>query len=238
MAVPDGSVDGRGNRLLAALPDPDRQRLLAHTEPLEMTLRQPVYEPGRPIEHVYFPIDAVLSVLAVMDNGQAVEVATVGHEGMVGVPVFLGVSTSPGLAFCQVPGVALRMPAGSFRELANGAGAVQELLQRYTYAFFTQISQGAACNRLHSVDQRLARWLLITQDRTGGKDQFLLTQEFMAQMLGVRRATVTEAAGRLAQAGLIGYRRGIVTVLDRPGLEAASCECYRIISDEHTRLIN
>jgi CRP-like cAMP-binding protein len=237
MAAPDGSLDGRGNRLLAALPDPDRERLLAHTEPLEMTLRQPIYDPGQPIEHVYFPIDAVMSVLAVMDDGQAVEVATIGNEGMVGIPVFLGVTTSPGQAFCQVPGLALRLAAGRFRELANGAGTVQELLQRYTYAFFTQISQGAACNRLHSLDQRLARWLLMTQDRTGGKDQFPLTQEFMAQMLGVRRATVTEAAGRLSQANLISYSRGILTIVDRPGLEAASCECYRIITDEHARLI-
>jgi CRP-like cAMP-binding protein len=236
MAAPDGSLDGRANRLLAALPDGDRERLLASAEPLELTLRQPIYDPGQPIEHVYFPIDAVMSVLAVMDDGQAVEVATVGNEGMVGIPVFLGVMTSPGQVFCQVPGLALRMAAGRFRELANGAGAVQELLQRYIYAFFTQIAQGSACNRRHSLDQRLARWLLMTQDRTGGKDQFPLTQEFMAQMLGVRRATVTGAAGRLAQANLISYSRGILTIVDRPGLETASCECYRIIADEYQRL--
>jgi CRP-like cAMP-binding protein len=236
MAAPDGSLDGRGNRLLAALPDTDRERLLADAEPLEMTVRQPIYEPGKPIEQVYFPIDAVLSVLAVMDDGQAVEVATVGNEGMVGIPVFLGVSTSPGLAFCQVPGRSWRMPAGTFRELANGAGAFHGLLQRYTFAFFTQISQGSACNRLHHMDQRLARWLLLTHDRIG-QDQFPLTQEFMAQMLGVRRATVTEAARRLQQDGLITYSRGVITVTDRKGLEAASCECYRIISDEHARLI-
>ncbi len=236
MTGSDADAYGRGNRLLAALRDDERQRLAAHLELVELTLRQLLYEPGKPIEHVYFPIDAVLSVLAVMDDDQAVEVATVGNEGMVGIPVFLGVSVSPGLSFCQLPGRALRMPAGAFQELANGAGAFQQVLQRYTYAFFTQLSQGSACNRLHHMDQRLARWLLLTHDRVG-RDQFLLTQEFMAQMLGVRRATVTEAAGRLQQAGLITYSRGILTIADRKGLEAASCECYRIISDEHARLI-
>jgi CRP-like cAMP-binding protein len=236
MAGSDAAADGRGNRLLAALPDNERERLAAHLAPVELTIRQPLYEPGKPIEHVYFPIDAVLSVLAVMDDGQAVEVATVGNEGMVGIPIFLGVSVSPGLAFCQVPGQCWQMAAGTFRELATGAGAFQQVLQRYTYAFFTQISQGSACNRLHGMDQRLARWLLLTHDRVG-RDQFPLTQEFMAQMLGVRRATVTEAAGRLQQAGLVTYSRAIVTIADRKGLEAAACECYRIISDEHARLI-
>jgi CRP-like cAMP-binding protein len=128
------------------------------------------------------------------------------------------------------------MPAGEFRELANGAGAIQALLQRYTQAFFVQLAQGAACNRLHSMDQRLVRWLLMSHDRVG-QDQFPLTQEFMAQMLAVRRATVTEAAGRLQQAGLITYSRGIIAILDRPGLEAASCECYQIITDEYARLL-
>jgi CRP-like cAMP-binding protein len=231
-----GDADARANRLLAALPLADRQRLLEQLEPVTLDLRQRVYEPGKPIEHVYFPTTTVISLLAVMDDGQAVEVATVGNEGMAGIPVFLGVMASPGLAFAQIAGQALRMAAGAFREQANGAGEVQELLQRYTYAFFTQLAQGAACNRLHSMDQRLARWLLLTHDRVG-QDQFPLTQEFMAQMLGVRRATVTEAAGRLQQANLITYSRGLISVLDRPGLEAASCECYRIISGEYARLI-
>ena len=230
------NAEDRGNRLLDLLPAADRRRLLEHMELVELDLRQRVYEPGKPIEHVYFPLTTVISMLAVMDDGQAVEVATMGNEGMAGLPVFLGASTSPDLAFAQVPGRALRMPAGEFRELANGAGTVQALLQRYTQAFFVQLAQGAACNRLHSMDERLARWLLMTHDRVG-QDQFPLTQEFMAQMLAVRRATVTEAAGRLQQAGLITYSRGIITILDRPGLEAASCECYRIISDEHARLL-
>jgi CRP-like cAMP-binding protein len=141
----------------------------------------------------------------------------------------------------SVPRHALRVPAGQFRQLANSAGALQGLLQRYTYAFFMQVAQGSACNRLHSVEQRCARWLLATHDRVGGRpggpDQFPLTQQFLAQMLGVRRATVTQAAGRLQQAGLIRYRRGIITVVDRQGLEAAACECYRIVSDEYTRLL-
>jgi CRP-like cAMP-binding protein len=230
------NADDRGNRLLDLLPAADRRRLLDHMELVELDLRQPVYEPGKPIEYVYFPLTTVISMLAVMDDGQAVEVATMGNEGMAGLPVFLGATSSPDRAFAQVPGRALRMPAGDFRELANGAGTVQGLLQRYTQAFFVQLAQGAACNRLHSTDQRLARWLLMTHDRVG-QDQFPITQEFMAQMLAVRRATVTEAAGRLQQAGLITYSRGIITILDRPGLEAVSCECYRIISDEHARLL-
>jgi CRP-like cAMP-binding protein len=233
--APQEQLDGRGNRLLAALPASEWERLLADLEPLEMDVRQPVYEPGRPIEHIYFPVDAVLSVLAVMDDGQAVEVATVGNEGMVGVPVFLGVSTSPGLSFCQVPGRSWRMPAGPFQELANGAGTLQAVLPRYTFAFFTQLAQGAACNRVHTVDQRLARWLLMTHDRVR-RDQFSLTQEFMAQMLGTRRATVSEAAGRLQQNGLIAYSRGVMRITGRKDLEAVACECYRIIADEYDRL--
>ena len=230
------NADHHGNRLLDLLPAADRRRLLERMELVELDLRQPVYESGKPIEHVYFPLTTVISMLAVMEDGQAVEVATMGSEGMAGLPVFLGASTSPDLAFAQIPGRALRMAAGEFRELANGAGTVQALLQRYTQAFFVQLAQGAACNRLHSLDQRLARWLLMTHDRVG-RDRFPLTQEFMGRMLGVRRATVTQAAGRLQQAGLITYSRGIITIVDRPGLEAVSCECYRIITEEHHRLL-
>lgn len=236
-----GATDPRGNRLLAALPDADRERVVAGLKLVDMEVRDPVYRHGQPIEHVYFPLTAVISMLAVMDDGQALEVATVGNEGVAGIPVFLGAGSSPGQAFCQVPGQALRAEAGHFQELANSAGALQGLLQRYTYAFFMQVAQGSACNRLHSVDQRCARWLLLTHDRVGGnpggRDEFPLTQQFLAQMLAVRRATVSEAAGRLQRAGLIRYRRGIITIVDRKGLEAAACECYRIVSDEYARLI-
>ena len=224
------------NFLLAALPDGEWQRMRPHLRVVTATLREVLYEVGQTIGYVDFPVSAVLSMITEVDGEAGVEVATIGREGMAGLPVFLGATSSPDRAFAQVPGRALRMSAGEFRELANGAGTVQGLLQRYTQAFFVQLAQGAACNRLHSTDQRLARWLLMTHDRVG-QDQFPLTQEFMAQMLAVRRATVTEAAGRLQQAGLITYSRGIVTILDRPGLEVVSCECYRIITDEHTHLV-
>jgi CRP-like cAMP-binding protein len=179
----------------------------------------------------------VISILAAMDDDQAVEVATVGIEGMIGIPVVLGADTSPDLVFCQIPGHALRMPAGAFRELADGAGAIRTLLQRYTLAFVRQLSQGSACNRLHPMDQRCARWLLMTRDNTGGRDEFPLTQDFLAKMLGVRRATVSEAAGRLQRAGLITYHRGVIRVHDRQGLEAAACRCYRIVTEEYARLV-
>jgi CRP-like cAMP-binding protein len=237
MPARDDALDVASNRLLAALPAHERDQFLVGLEPTEFTVRQPLYEPHKPIEHVYFPTGCVVSVLVLVDEDQAVEVATVGVEGMIGIPVLLGTETGPDLVFCQIPGQALRMPAGAFRELATGAGAIQALLQRYTFAFVRQLSQGSACNRLHPVDQRCARWLLMTHDNTGGRDEFPLTQDFLAKMLGVRRATVTEAAGRLQRAELISYHRGVIRILDRQGLEAAACQCYRIITKEYARLI-
>ena len=233
------STDDTGrdrNFILAAVPDKEYAQMRDRLEPVELGIKDMIYQADEPIGHVYFPTTAVLSMIAQVDGQAGVEVATIGREGMAGLPVFLGASTSPDLAFAQIRGRALRMPAGEFRDLANGAGAIQALLQRYTQAFFVQLAQGSACNRLHNLHQRLARWLLMTHDRVG-QDEFLLTQEFMAQMLAVRRATVTEAAGRLQQAGLITYGRGIITIVDRAGLEAASCECYQIIADEHARLV-
>lgn len=224
------------NRLLAMLPADQRDRLLRAGEEVKMEVRDVLYEPNEPIAFVHFPIDGVASLLTVMDDGGIVEVATVGNEGMVGLPVFLGAGSIPGRAVAQVPGAAIRIPSTAFQEELGRNGTLRDSLQRYTQALFTLISQSAACNRLHPIDERCARWLLMTHDRVGG-DQFQLTQEFLSQMVGVRRASVTVAAGALQKAGLIEYRRGIIRVEDRKGLEAASCECYGVIKREFDRLL-
>jgi CRP-like cAMP-binding protein len=224
------------NRLLSALPRKDFARLRrGHLTTVTLERKDPVWEPNQTIEVVYFPLDAVVSVLAVADSG-VVEVATIGNEGVVGLPVFLGAERSPGRAFCQVPGRAERLAAQVFLREARKAGALRRLLQLYTQGFMVQVSQATVCNRLHSAEQRLARWLLIVADRVG-REEFPLTHEFMAQMLGVRRATVTETAGALQRASLIRYRRGAITIRDRTGLEQAACECYRIVRDEFDRLL-
>jgi CRP-like cAMP-binding protein len=236
MAKPKTRAELPENRLLRALPQKDYERLAAKLERVTLGFKQVVYEPNAPIGHVYFPLSGVISLLTVMDEGGPVEVATVGREGMVGLPVFLGDGEVPGRAFAQIAGDALRMEADDFRAEARHPGPLQRLLLRYTQALLTQVAQSAACNRLHSVEERCARWLLQTQDRVRA-DQFPLTQEFMAQMLGVRRATVNVAAGILQKAGFITYTRGRITILDRPGLESASCECYAIIKADSTRLL-
>jgi CRP-like cAMP-binding protein len=194
-----------------------------------------LYDAGGPIPHVYFPTNCVLSMLTDVD-GEAVEVATVGNEGMAGLPVFLGTGTIPSRCFAQVPGDALRMRAAALREEVKGGGALHDVLLKYTHYLLAQATQSAACNRLHSAEERLCRWLLMTQDRVGS-DWFPLTQDFMAQMLGVRRATVSLTASALQHAGLIKYSRGKVTVLDREGLEGASCGCYGIVRKELERLL-
>jgi CRP-like cAMP-binding protein len=185
---------------------------------------------------VYFPHRGVISMLTVMPDGSAVESATVGPEGMAGIPVFLGAEQMASNAFVQVPGEAARIEAGAFRRVIADSPALHRLLLRYTLALMNQMMQSAACNRTHAVEERCARWLLMTQDRVHG-DTFPLTQEFLAQMLGVRRPTVSIAAGMLAKAGLISYVRGEMMILDRQALETASCECYRIIADEFEMLI-
>ena len=229
--APDGE-----NRILAILPDADRHRLLPLMERVRLELKHVLYEPNAPVAYVYFPLTGVMSLLTVMDDGSSIEVATVGNEGMVGLPVFLGAGSMPGKALSQIPGDSMRMPAESFRREANAGGALQAILQRYTQGLLNQIAQSAACNRLHPMTERCARWLLMTHDRVG-RDEFPLTHEFLSQMLGVRRATVTVATGTLQQAGLIRSRRGSITILDREGLENASCECYRIIREEYDRLL-
>ncbi|HEX4611124.1 MAG TPA: Crp/Fnr family transcriptional regulator [Urbifossiella sp.] len=227
--------DPLANLLLAALPGEDLARLTPHLERLTLASRYPVYDAGGPIPHVYFPVDCVISLVSEMDGGRLVEVATVGREGVVGLPVFWGAGSMPLRAFAQIPGDAYRMPADAFRAATAAGGDLPALLLRYTQAVFHQVARSAACNRVHPVDRRCARWLLMSHDRVG-RDRFELTQVFLGQMLGVRRSGVGEAAGALQRAGLIRYTRGRITVVDRAGLEAAACECYRVIRDEHQRV--
>jgi CRP-like cAMP-binding protein len=224
------------NRLIAALQADARDRLMRRSERVSFGLGDPVYEPGAPVDHLYFPRTGVFSMLITMRDGSSVEVGTVGNEGMVGLPAFLGAASSPARVFCQVPGESLRLPSDALREDSVRGGPLSDLLRRYTQAVLNQVSQSAACNHLHSLGQRLARWLLMTQDRAGS-GELPLTQDFLAQMLGVRRSSVSEVASGLQQAGLIRYHRGRVTVVDRTELEAASCECYRVVRDEYDRLL-
>jgi CRP-like cAMP-binding protein len=224
------------NHLLASLPAETRGRLQPHLEPLALTFGQELYRPNELIEHVYFPCSGVCSLVITLESGLVVEVATVGNEGMVGVPVFLGGGSIPARALCQVVGQVLRLPADVLRLQTAEQGPLHDVLQRYTQGLITQISQSAVCNRAHSIDERCARWLLMTHDRVG-RDRFDLKQEFLAQMLGVRRAGVSAAASILQRAGYIRYSRGVITITDRSGLESASCQCYRIVRDEFERLL-
>lgn len=224
------------NRILNALPAEEQERLATRLTHVDLHIRKVLIDPNQVIEHVWFLEDGVVSVLGVMEDGSAVETATIGHEGMVGLPVFLGASSMAAQAFAQVSGHAYRLPAADLREEVRRGGALAGLLGRYTQALFTLLSQSSACNRIHSAEQRCARWLLLTHDRVGS-DTFDLTHLFLSQMLGVRRATVTEIAGTLQERGLIDYSRGRITVTDRAGLEAASCVCYRVIAAEFDRLL-
>lgn len=224
------------NRLLACLGREDRDALTDGAEKIPLGIRAMLYKPDESIRHVYFPLSGVLSLVIRMQDRVAVEVATVGNEGFVGTPVFLGADRSPTEAFAQVPGESLRVPVESFRT-AMQRPDVNDLLRRHTQALMNSISQSTACNHLHSVQERMCRWLLMTHDRVGG-DELHLTQEFLSQMLGVRRPSVTVVAGVLQQAKLIEYRRGRITVLDRDGLEEGSCECYEVVRNEFERLFS
>jgi CRP-like cAMP-binding protein len=224
------------NQLLSAIPTQEYERLLPHLELVSLPVRQIIYEPNESIEYVYFPISGLISLVNVTENGGTVEAATVGKEGMAGIPVFLGTDRMPGQAISQVAGDAVRMRADVFkREVAPGT-SLYNLLLRYTQALLNLISQSVVCNCLHSVEQRCCRWLLLCHDRVKS-DQFMLTQEFLAQMLGVRRASVSGVATTLQKAGLIRYSRGKITILERQGLEAGSCECYRVVKQEFDRLL-
>ena len=225
-----------GNRLLAALPPDDYARIRRRLTTVQLELRQQIALPNQPIEAVYFPIDSVTSVLAVAADGRGIEIATIGNEGMAGLPLYLGAESSPSHAFVQVSGTAQRMTAAAFRSEARQDAALGRLLQLYTQGYLSQVSQATVCNQRHAAGQRLARWLLAVRDRVG-REEFQLTHEFMGQMLGVRRETVSEVARALQQQGLIRYRWGTLQVLDRPGLERAACECYRIVRNEFDRLL-
>jgi CRP-like cAMP-binding protein len=225
------------NRLLAVLPRPELEKISPDLEPVELPFKQVLHEPGEEITHVYFVTRGVVSMVNEPDSGDIVEFATVGPEGMIGVPVLLGTLSMPSKAIVQLAGDALRLRTVEFRRALQLLPTLQPLLLRYTMALLNQVAQVTSCNRLHEVQERCARWLLQTHDRVKS-DSFPLTQEFLAQMLGVHRPTVTVAAGILQKAGLIDYTRGSITIINRKGLEAASCNCYRIIAAEYERLLD
>ena len=224
------------NRLLACLPEAEQERLSPHLEPVEMKLGQVVYESGVILEHAYFPIDCIVSLLYVMSDGDSSETAMVGNEGMVGVSLFMGGDATTGRAVVQSDGHAFRLNASILKQEFKRSEAVQHLLLRYTQALLTQMGQTAACNKHHSVPQQLCRWLLLGLDRLP-YDKLMMTQGLIANMLGVRREGVRDAAGALQAAGLINYDHGTITVLDRPRLERAACECYFVVKKEFDRLL-
>ena len=222
--------------MLAALPTAEFSALLPHLEPVSLALGQMVYEPGQTLQHACFPTSAVVSLYYVTQSGEAAESAGVGNEGMVGVPLFTGGHSTPSSAVVQTAGRAWRLDRHRLLQAFGGEGLLRSLLLRYTQALITQVAQTAACNRHHSVEQQLSRWLLLTLDRSGARE-LVMTQELVASMLGVRRESVTEAAGRLKQLGFIRYRRGHITVTDRGGLQTRSCECYDVVRKELERLL-
>jgi CRP-like cAMP-binding protein len=230
------SSDSTKNHLLAALPQAESQRWLPLLESVELSLGQVLYESGTTLTHVYFPTTAIISLLYVMENGASAEIAVVGNEGIVGISLFMGGESTSSRAVVQSAGKGFRLNAQKMKEEFDRAGPVLRLLLRYTQALITQMSQTAVCNRHHSLDQQLCRWLLLSLDRLEG-NQLVMTQELIANMLGVRREGVTEGALKLQHAGLIRYARGHITVLDRAGLEKRSCECYAVVKKEYDRLL-
>lgn len=233
---PGGDTAAASNVILAGLPARERARVQAALQPVAFTFGDTVCEAGARMEHVYFPTTAVVSQLYTMEDGATAEMGLTGNDGLLGVPLVLGGETTTSRAVVVVEGRALRLHVRALREELGASGPLLALLLRYTQAFLTQVSQTAACNRLHGVEQRLCRWLLMCHDRVGG-DHLQLTQELISNMLGGRRETVTVAAGRLQDAGLIRYSRGHISILDREGLEDAVCECYEIVESERRRLL-
>jgi len=225
------------NHLLAALPTAEFERLAASLEPVPMRLGDMLYEPGEQLLHAYFPTTAIVSLHYVMESGATAETAGVGNEGVVGIPLFMGGNTTPSSAVVQTSGHAYRLASRRLKDEFNRGGLMQHLLLRYTQAVITQMTQTAACNRHHSVEQQLCRWVLLTLDRVA-TPELIVTQELIANMLGVRREGITAAAGTLQRAGLIRYRRGHITVLERSGLETCVCECYAVVKKELGRLLS
>jgi CRP-like cAMP-binding protein len=225
------------NHLLAALPTAEFERLAAHLELVPLPLGEVLYEPGSQLQHAYFPTTAIVSLHYVMESGASAETAGVGNEGVVGISLFMGGDTTPSSAVVQTAGHAYRLESRRLKDEFKRGGLMQHLMLRYTQALITQVTQTAVCNRHHSVEQQLCRWLLLTLDRVATRE-LVMTQELVASMLGVRREGITEAAGKLKQAGLISYRRGHISVLERTGLETRVCECYAVVKKEIGRLLS
>jgi CRP-like cAMP-binding protein len=236
MRLENALPDRERNRILGALPEPVYRRLLPELSFVSLDVADVLYEPGQAISALYFPVDGVVSLVTPLEDGAIVEVATIGNEGIVGVPLGSGGAPATVRAISQVAGASLRIGTGVFASAVAKDGPFGTLVRSYEQALFSQIAQAAACNRLHSNEERLSRWLLMSHDRVG-RDEFAITQEFLAQMLGSRRATVTLSAGILQRAGLIRYRRGHMIIVDREGLENASCECYRTIKNTLDRVL-
>jgi CRP-like cAMP-binding protein len=230
------SPDLRKNQLLASLPESEWKRWSPLLERVEMPLGEVLYESGVSLNYVYFPLTSIVSLLYVMENGASAEIAVVGNEGIVGISLFMGGESTPSRAVVQSAGTGCRLPADVIKSEFGRSGAVLHLLLRYTQALITQMAQTAVCNRHHSLDQQLCRWLLLSLDRLEGSE-LVMTQELIANMLGVRREGVTEGALKLQKAGLIQYARGRITVLDRKGLEDRTCECYAVVKREYDRLL-
>ena len=224
------------NYLLAALPGPALERLLPHLEPVELPLGKVLYESGGALRHVYFPTDCIVSLLYVMENGDSAEISVVGKEGIIGIALFMGGESTPSRSVVQSAGYAYRLPRPRVKEEFNRHGQLLLLMLRYTQALITQVAQTAVCNRHHSIDQQLCRWLLLSMDRLS-HNHLTMTQEFIGNMLGVRREGVTQAAAKLQQLGVISYSRGLIKVLDRQKLEALSCECYGVVKKETDLLL-
>ena len=232
----ESAVEPVGNRLLSRLPPEELERLLPHLGRVSFKLGEVIYESGGRQSYIYFPTTAIISLLYLMKNGSSAEMGVAGNDGLVGIALFMGGDTVPNRAVVQSAGDALRMKTKALQEEFAQGGTFQRLLLRYTQALMTQMSQTAVCNRLHSVEQQLCRWLLLSRDRLN-TDELVMTQELIANMLGVRREGVTHAAQRLQETGLISYVRGRIKILDRSGLEATVCECYRVVKDEYDRLL-